>query len=67
MINSRDREKLVKSSQTANLLVQDLRELVNSTNPLLGEFAIEILHQAIQIEKRLNRIDSITCPEANTE
>lgn len=66
MINSRDREKLVKSSQTANLLVQDLRELVTSTNPLLGEFAIEILQQAIQIEKRLSRIDSITCPEANT-
>lgn len=66
MINSKDREKLVKSSQTANLLVQDLRELVNSTNPLLGEFAIEILQQAIQIEKRLSRIDSITCPEENT-
>lgn len=67
MINAKDKEKLVKSSQTATLLVQDLRELVNSTNPLLDEFAIEILHQAIQIEKRLNRIDSITCLEANTE
>jgi hypothetical protein len=67
MINDKDAEKLVKSSQSANLLVQDLRELVNATNPLLGELAIEILQQVIQIEKRLNRINSITCPEANTE
>ena len=67
MINAKDKEKLVKSSQTATLLVQDLRELVNSTDPLLGEFAIEILHQAIQIEQRLNRIGSVICLDANTE
>jgi hypothetical protein len=67
MINAKDKEKLVKSSQAANLLVQDLRELVNSTDPLLGEFAIEILHQAIQIEQRLNRIGSVICLDANTE
>lgn len=67
MLNVNDKENLVKSSQTANLLVQDLRDLVKATNPLLAEIAIEISQQAIQIEQRLNRIDSITSPEEKTE
>ena len=67
MLNANDKETLVKSSQTANLLVQDLRDLVKAVNPLLAEIAIEILQQAVQIEQRLNRIDSITSPEEKTE
>lgn len=67
MLNANDKETLVKSSQTANLLVQDLRDLVKAANPLLAEIAIEILQQAVQIEQRLNRIDSITNPEEKTE
>jgi hypothetical protein len=67
MLNANDKENLVKSRQTANLLVQDLRELVKAANPLLAEIAIEILQQAVQIEQRLNRIDSITNPEEKTE
>ena len=67
MLNAHDKETLVKSSQTANLLVQDLRDLVKAANPLLAEIAIEILQQAVQIEQRLNRIDSITSPEEKTE
>jgi hypothetical protein len=67
MLNANDKENLVKSSQTANLLVQDLRDLVKAANPLLAEIAIEILQQAIQIEQRLNRIDSITSQEEKTE
>ena len=66
MLNANDKETLVKSSQTANLLVQDLRDLVKAANPLLAEIAIEILQQAVQIEQRLNRIDSITSPEEKT-
>lgn len=60
MLNDNDSENLAKSSQTANLLVQDLRDLVKAANPLLAEIAIEILEQASQIEQRLNRIKSIT-------
>ena len=67
MLNANDKENLVKSSQTANLLVQDLRDLVKAVNPLLAEIAIEILQQAVQVEQRLNRIDSITNPEEKTE
>ena len=66
MLNANDKENLVKSSQTANLLVQDLRDLVKAANPLLAEIAIEILQQAVQVEQRLNRIDSITNPEEKT-
>lgn len=67
MLNANDKENLVKSSQTANLLVQDLRDLVKAANPLLAEIAIEILQQVVQIEQRLNRIDSITSPEEKIE
>lgn len=67
MLNANDKENLVKSSQTANLLVQDLRDLVKAANPLLAEIAIEILQQTVQIEQRLNRIDSITSPEEKRE
>lgn len=67
IINDRDTEKLVKPSQSTNLLVQGLRKMVNATHPLLGELAIKILQLAILIEKPLNRINSITCPGANTE
>ena len=67
MLNANHKENLVKSSQTANLLVQDLRDLVKAANPLLAEIAMEILQQAVQIEQRLNRIDSITNPEEKTE
>ena len=67
MLNANDKENLVKSSQTANLLVQDLRDLVKAANPFLAEIVIEILQQAAQIEQRLTRIDSITSPGEQTE
>ena len=66
MLSVNDSESLVKSNQTAKLLVQDLRDMVKSANPLLAEIAVEILQQAAQIEQRLNRIDSITNPEEKT-
>ena len=60
MLNARDREEVIKSSQTANLLVQDLRELVKSENPLLADVAMEILKLAVDVEQKLKRIESIT-------
>ncbi|WP_124949382.1 hypothetical protein [Sulfuriferula thiophila] len=67
MLNTNDQENVLKSSQTANLLVQNLRDLVKSGNPLLAEMAFEILQQAVQIEQRLKRIESITRLEEKTE
>lgn len=60
MLNTQDQENLVKSSQVAELLIQGLRELVKSSNPLLSEIALEILQQAVQVEQRLSRIETIT-------
>ncbi len=60
MLNADDREKVIKASQTANLLVQDLRELVKADDPLLSDVALEILQQAVLFENRLKRIESVT-------
>ncbi len=60
MLNAYDQENVVKTSQSANLLVQNLRDLVKSQNPLLGEIAIEILLQAVQLEQKIKRIESIS-------
>jgi hypothetical protein len=60
MLNIQDQENLVKSSQTANLLVQALQALSRSDNPLLSEIALEVLQQAALLEKRLSRIEMIT-------
>jgi len=60
MLNTSDKENLTKASQGANLFVQDLRQLVNSDNPLLGEIAIEILQQAVLLEQKLNRLVTAT-------
>ena len=47
----------------ANLLVQDLRDLVKSDNLLLSEFvALEMLRQAVEVERKLKRIEAIPCP-----
>lgn len=60
VLNAKDRENVVKSSQSANLLVQDLRALVTSDNPLLADTALAILRQAVDVEQHLKRIESIT-------
>ena len=60
MLTNQDQENLVKSSQTSELLIQDLRDLVKSNNPLLSDIVLEILQQAVQIEMRLSRLVSIT-------
>jgi hypothetical protein len=58
MLNTYEQENILKSSQTANLLVQDLQELVKSTNPILSGIINNLLQQAIQIELQLNKIES---------
>ena len=60
MLDANDRERVVKSVQTADLLVQDLRDLVKSENPLLSDIALELLKPAAEVEQRLKRIESVT-------
>lgn len=66
MINAKDQENLIKATHDANFLVQDLSNLVKSTNPLLADIALEILQQATQIEQRLKRLELITREEEKT-
>ena len=61
MLDANDRERVVKSVQTADLLVQDLRDLVKSENPLLADLALDLLKPIVEVEQRLKRIESVTC------
>ena len=60
MLNASDQENLIKASHSANLFVQDLRQLVKVDNPLLAELAMEVLQQAVLHEQKLNRLVSVT-------
>lgn len=64
MLTTQDRERVVKASQGANLLVQDLQEMVKASEPLLSDAALELLAQAIQLEQRLSRIEATTRTES---
>lgn len=59
MLNAQDKERVVKASQTANLLVGDLRDMVKTENLLLSDFALETLELAVRVEQRLKRIVSL--------
>ena len=59
MANAIDHKNVAKAAQAANLLVQDLRGVMYSADPLLVEMSMEILKTAIEIERRLNRIEAI--------
>ncbi len=60
MLNAKDQENVVKASQTANLLAQDIHAIAKADNPLLAELGIEMLQQAVALEQKLKRIASIT-------
>ena len=66
MFSDSDKRNLEMTSQAANLLVQDIQGLVKSANPLLADIALEILQQAVHIEKRLQRIEAISRTEENS-
>ena len=66
MLNDKDQENLANANYAAKLLVQNLNSIIQSTNPLLADTALEILQQATQIEQRLNRIGATTKTEENT-
>lgn len=67
MLNAKDQESLTKANHDASFLVQDIGDLVKSSNPLLADIALEILQQATQIEQKLKRLELITRLEGNTK
>ena len=66
MISTNDQKILAKSSQTANYLVHDIRDIIMLTRSLFTEITIEILRQSIQITQRFNRLESIALQEDKT-
>lgn len=64
MLTPHDLETLTKAGQTANLLVQDLRELAKGNDPLLVELGLDLLQQSLAIEQRLARLQTVTKAES---
>lgn len=64
MLDPHDRELLMRSQQTAHLLVEDLRELVRADQPLLAEHAQDLLRSSAEINHRLSRLLKICKPSA---
>lgn len=60
MLNTNDRENLLKASHSADFLVQELMSLTKTENPLLADISIEILSQAVHIKDRLSRLAAVT-------
>lgn len=60
MLNTTDRENLLKASHSADFLVQELMSLAKAQDPLLADISIEILSQAVAIKDRLNRLVTLT-------
>lgn len=55
----KDQETVVKATQTANLLHQDLQNLVSADHPLLGDYALDLLDTLVVIEKKLRRLQGV--------
>lgn len=60
MITPIDTENLVKASQGASLLADDLRTLTQSADPFLAELAVEMLKAAAELEQKLKRLTTAT-------
>jgi len=60
LLNTTDRENLLKASHSAEFLVQELTSLTKAQDPLLADISIEVLSQAVAIKDRLNRLVTLT-------
>ena len=61
-----DKENAVKSEQAASLLVQDLKDLVKTEDPMLHLVAVQALHDAIMLQRRLLAVtEAIQAREAS--
>ena len=65
MLDTKDKENLVKAKKTAEQLVADLRELVKSDNLFMSDAALEMIKHVAVTGNMLNRIDSY--PSKNKE
>lgn len=63
MVSETDIENIMKAFQGSSLLVEDLKALAQSSNPLLAELSVDLLKNAVEIEQKLKRIEVISQPE----
>ncbi|MGC9217423.1 hypothetical protein [Acidithiobacillus sp.] len=56
---SNDRETVIKATQSANLLHQDLQSLVSADHLLLGDYALDLLDALVVIERKLQRLQEV--------
>lgn len=63
MVSEDDIENITKAFQGSSLLVEDLKALAQSRNPLLAELSVDLLKNAVEIEQKLKRIEVICQPE----
>ena len=55
----KDRETVMKATQSAHFLHQDLQNLVSADHPLLGDYALDLLDALVVIEKKLQRLQGV--------
>ncbi len=63
MVSKTDIENITKAFQGSSLLVEDLKALAQSRNPLVAELSMDLLKDAVEIEKKLKHIEVISQPE----
>ena len=56
---NKDRESVMKATQSAHFLHQDLQCLVLADHPLLGDYALDLLDALVVIEKKLLRLQGV--------
>ena len=56
---NKDRETIIKATQSAHFLHQDLQGLVAADHPLLGDYALDLLDALVVIEKKLQRLQGV--------
>jgi hypothetical protein len=55
MTKTQVEENLIKAAQSASLLSQELKNIISASDPLLAEFAMRLLYDAVLIEQQLQR------------
>lgn len=60
MFAAADIESIAKASRTADLLVGDIRAMVESHDVLLTELALALIRDAADVLARLRRLESLT-------
>jgi hypothetical protein len=64
-ITTKDVENLTRASQTAHLLLADMRTVVSSESALLSDAVLELMEMASQVEKKLARLILAVAVEAD--